>query len=445
LGKNSGLVESLILTSSASSCTDKVLGALAAAAKAAAAAGHPLPLHTLRVFGDATYAPYGPDLRIMARLLAALPQLRCLQLDVSACKGSPHHLMKPLERATQLQDLYIIGPGMKHGGNDRIARALPVSLKRLSFQTGDRISSVPDLSHLSNLAFLHLERFLMQDTSFSAQLPAGLQELEVVNIPIPLSELQGEGGILTRFSEVPWNDSELQELARFDKIKTLSYVEAERLARPEVCTALQQLPALSDLETFTDARRLDQVQLAAYNLAALRRLSLKVLRPQGPPQLAPLTQLTRLAVSSFLGGSSEEQRRAWVAQLGRMAGLRWLTVPAELLAFDQAWLGGLPQLQVLMLGKEEQYEGEPELPLVLPQVVEWLEGCSPQALPPRLLLLGVTGMTPEQAAAWQVRRRLQQRLASSGCEVVVGVDLDEVADPVKQLAGLPVALQQALA
>jgi hypothetical protein len=78
-------------------------------------------------------------------------------------------------------------------------------------------------------------------------------------------------------------------------------------------------------------------------------------------------------------------------------------------------------------------------------IVAWLEGCSREALPPQLRVLCVCGMTAQHAAAWQVRRRLQQLVGSSGCEVVVGVDLDEVCDPTQQLAGVPVALQQLLA
>jgi hypothetical protein len=140
----------------------------------------------------------------------------------------------------------------------------------------------------------------------------------------------------------------------------------------------------------------------------------------------------------------QQQQGSWVPELGRMEQLRWLSVPGLLLAADQAWLGGLKQLQVLVLTSEGSRVGF-QPPQVLPQVVEGLERCSPHALPPRLLMLGVTGVTAEEAAALHVRRRLQRSLSSNGCEVVVGVDLDEVADPVKQLAGLPVALQQAVA
>jgi hypothetical protein len=66
-------------------------------------------------------------------------------------------------------------------------------------------------------------------------------------------------------------------------------------------------------------------------------------------------------------------------------------------------------------------------------------------LPPRLLLLGWDAVLAEAVEGQPLRSFLRQRLGSSGCEVVVGVDLDEVCDPAQQLAGLPKGLQQALA
>jgi hypothetical protein len=99
-----------------------------------------------------------------------------------------------------------------------------------------------------------------------------------------------------------------------------------------------------------------------------------------------------------------------------------------------AWLGGLQQLQVLVVhcnsGEEVAHVSS----------MSWLG-----ALSHRLQVLGVSGGTAEQVAILQLRRRLQQALGSRGCEVVVGADLDVAADPTQQLAGLPEGLQQALA
>jgi hypothetical protein len=228
-------------------------------------------------------------------------------------------------------------------------------------------------------------------------------------------------------------------------MNSLFYVPAHFLESAGVCAALGQLPALSSMEVFTQwaNQPLQPLFSAAQSHQGLRRLRLSLVQLTGDPRgLSALNQVTRLELTS-MGDSQEQEQRAWVAELGRMAGLRWLSVPDVLLATEQAWLGGLPKLQVLVV-HNQSWMMDDTIPQVLPQVVEGLVGCSPEALPPRLLLLGFTHMSAEEGAAVGVRR-LQQRLASSGCEVVVGVDLDEVGHPMKQLAGLPVALQQALA
>jgi hypothetical protein len=71
---------------------------------------------------------------------------------------------------------------------------------------------------------------------------------------------------------------------------------------------------------------------------------------------------------------------------------------------------------------------------------QWVLG----TLPPNLRVLNWRRLSAHRAVSVQLRRRLQRLVGDSGCEVVVGADLDEVADPMQQLAGLPVALQQAL-
>jgi hypothetical protein len=121
-----------------------------------------------------------------------------------------------------------------------------------------------------------------------------------------------------------------------------------------------------------------------------------------------------------------------------MSQLQWLSVPHVFLGGEWGWLSGLQQLQVLVVTCGTFMNDTP------PSSLPWLEECSPEVFPPRLQVLGVSGVTAEQAVSWQVRSRLQQ-LVGSGCEVVVGSDLDEVCDPAMQLAGLPVGLQQVLA
>jgi hypothetical protein len=114
-------------------------------------------------------------------------------------------------------------------------------------------------------------------------------------------------------------------------------------------------------------------------------------------------------------------------------------------AGDQAWLRGLEQLQVLVLHVVSAAADS--------SCMSWVERCSREALPPRLRVLSVTqgqgwwlirgDERAREATVRQVGRRLRQLLSGSACEVVVA-NLDEACDPVKQLAGVPVELQQAL-
>jgi hypothetical protein len=77
-------------------------------------------------------------------------------------------------------------------------------------------------------------------------------------------------------------------------------------------------------------------------------------------------------------------------------------------------------------------------------VLQLLERCTREALPPQLQLLGFTGISVQQAEAAGLRRRLQWVVGGSGCEVVAGPNLELIWDPAQLLAGLPEALQQAL-
>jgi hypothetical protein len=436
------------------SSANMILGALAEAATAAAAAGRPVPLHTLRVLGA------GPDLDITGQLLAALPHLRTLQLNLwGGCSGEmsmaqydsalQQHLA-PLKETTQLQELYVFMPRYQAFDISSVPGLLPGSLRRLGL--GAHRPWPPDLSHMTHLSFLQLEGWSSLLGPISSRLPQGLQELRLHNMGISLADLQEQHrDALAGCPGSALEGHNLSWLPKFSNIQSVTTAGIELGHDPSVRAALQQLVKLSALEVYTFSDRLQPMLSAAQRWQGLRCLHLHMGCWEGAPRLAALTQLTRLVISSLNSDSTQQQQqqqqqRALVPELGRMAGLRWLSVPGVLLAADPAWLGGLQQLQVLVLSSEggrRAIQFEP--PRVLPQVVEGLEGCSPQALPPRLLLLGFTGVTAEQEVALHVRRRLQRSLGSSGCEVVVGPDLDEVADPVKQLAGLPVALQQALA
>jgi hypothetical protein len=155
--------------------------------------------------------------------------------------------------------------------------------------------------------------------------------------------------------------------------------------------------------------------------------------PSWPAPQAHVTQL-RLSVQAQASCTLQEQQ-AWGVVMRCLPGLRWLSVPDVLLGAGSGWLAGMQQLRVLVVkctGADGMHG-------------QWLEGCTRAALPPRLQVLGVSGLTAQQAASMRLRRRLRQELAGSECEVVVGVSLDEAADPTQQLAGLPATLQQALA
>jgi hypothetical protein len=170
---------SFTLDSSSHAATEQVLGALATAATQAAAAGQPLPLHTLRVLGR------GPPLDLIGRLLAALPPLRCLRMSgFKYANGSrigpsdasevQQHLA-PLQHATQLQELHL---PVSNKCTKAVAGLLPLSLQRVQWRKPsiwDAGNAAPDLSHLPQLTSLDL---LMScpDGLTPRKLPPGLKE-----------------------------------------------------------------------------------------------------------------------------------------------------------------------------------------------------------------------------------------------------------------------------
>jgi hypothetical protein len=171
-----------------------------------------------------------------------------------------------------------------------------------------------------------------------------------------------------------------------------------------------------------------------HRIPHLRRLELQLLRL--PTGLVMLTGLQRLTLDVHHGGSQAEQA-AWAVQVACLTRLRWLSVPSYLLGHLKPHLGSLQHLAVLVVRWR----------LVDGSCTAWLQsGWSPSMLPPRLHLLCIAGLAAaDQAAPKQLRRSLQQQVGSSGCEVVVGVDLDEMSNGDKQMAGWPQVLQQALA
>jgi hypothetical protein len=253
-------------------------------------------------------------------------------------------------------------------------------------------------------------------------------------------------------------------IGQFLKLRSITVYNHE-LQDPAVCADLLRLSKLAALTCKQPAgtgegsdSSSERIVGLASSLSSL--CSLHLMGVQVNAGVAALTRLTRLVVCTHQGNCSWlPSNRRYVAEicvqpeaLGHLASLKWLSVPEGLLQPGQVWLPQLQQLQVLVVQDTRQESAGDDVPAegmsaegVQPDVhVAWLEGCCPQVLPPHLRVLALTGMTPLKAAAWGQRHRLRELLGSSGCEVVVGVDLDEVGDPVKQLAGWPEGLRQGL-
>jgi hypothetical protein len=469
LGRNSHSLEAFTLSSSSSTRyysadVHSILEPLAKAATAAAAAGRPLPLHTLRVLGD------GPNLALAGQLVAALRNLRTLQLgtkglvpaDPGGNVGLVSRHLAPLQRATQLEELYLGGLSVVLPGTpytlwfyEAAALCLPTSLKRLSLM-GLHFEPPPPLQHLTQLTFLQLQAWQCHD--LSSKLPPGLQELEVLSTDTDIAALGQQRQLVCGLACVSAEGvigaegGVMGRLPGFTNIRTLQLNVHDMSLSPTSTAAVARLPNLCTLRLCASLWRANPGQSVAHIMqgvstiaagsSSLRHLHLMpgAALMAAAAGLSQWTGLTRLSVCELGTRMGLQQyispQYRWTPSLGQLPALRWLSVPHAALQAGWGWLGSLPRLRVLVVhcrAGPGSFGG-----------AGWLEGCSPAVLPPCLQVLGICGMIMTPAEACQVRR-LQQCLASSGCEVVVGPDLDEVADPMKQLAGLPVALQQALA
>jgi hypothetical protein len=354
----------------------------------------------------------------------------------------PQHLA-PLQAATQLEELHLRGPLASGYSAEDVAKHLQPSLKRLSWQPLGA-DTLPNLSHLSQLTFLQLARwpFMSLDNDW---LPPGLQQLEVRHMRVAPEVLTAQQQVLVGCHVgASFPTSTQQQPSSFSKV-TAASVQLQDMHLPAVKASLQRLSSLATLRAAAvhgagdkGRKNLGVALATAGALSNLRHLDLQLKGLPAPKGLAALTGLTRLRLSVPDCNSDTERRKAWAQELSSMARLRWLSVPDVLLAAGWAWLGGLQQLRVLVLN-------QPVVATAASGGLAWVDGCNPQVLPPSLRVLGWGGIDAEEAAAWQLYRGLNRRLQGSGCEVVVGVDLDEVTDPAQQLAGLPVALQQLLA
>jgi hypothetical protein len=450
LEHNSSQLEALTLSCNwdSNDSTDLVLEALADAAAAAQAAGRPLQLHTLRVLGTEV------ELGLMIELLAVLPHLRGLQVALHhtfRMDSAARHLgarvrgvLRPLglQKATQLQHLHLYGQCTGyHVRSGATVHILPRTLQRLSLIASSH-HQLPDLTDLTGCTALQLAG------NTAANLPPGLQELQLSEMRALPAVLLEHQHVLTAwhgYSRLPFA-GEQQQMSSFTSLRAIT-LGLDQLLTPAVTTAVASHASLCSLRLFTADRNATpgRMQAAFTAAAAIKRLRclelcLGVYNVYTPTEgvLTALTGLTRLLIS--MGNGDDTMVRTWTEEVGRMAGLRWLSVSTGLLAAGWAWLKGMQQLRVLVVECMGASYADGS----------WLQGCtrdslsSHEVLPPQLQVLGVSGMSAQRAAAWQLRRRLVQVVGTSECEVVVGVHLDCIHNLALQLAGLPEGLQQLL-
>jgi hypothetical protein len=235
-----------------------------------------------------------------------------------------------------------------------------------------------------------------------------------------------------------------QDLVSFSNIKTLRLNDRD-LTRDACLEAMAHVEHLSTVRVFVsgcDSEDMEDVSTAAACLNKLRHLHLDLKRIPRLPGLPQVTGLTRLTLKEVMFGAPGSAGPSWAQEVRQLQGLRWLSVPVALLSEGAAWLGGLQQLQVLVLHCDPVSHGAGRLS---GKWWLWVLGCSPQELPAQLQVLCLSGVAAQHVASRRLRRRLRNRLRSRECQVVVGPDLDRLADPTQQLAGLPLGLQQVLA
>jgi hypothetical protein len=455
---------------------NRILTALAQAAVAAAAAGRPLPLHTLRVLD------LGPQLETTRQLLASLPYLCHLQLPVPDPQGeygSPggyakypsakqRHLdlfqnhLGPLQQLKRLKEFHVKGPA-SNTCCQGLAQLLPLSLERLSWQPSARFSKeevfLPDLKHLIQLTSLQLESWAQLQSTAEQQgmtnpplLPLDLRELQLLRMDATPAATLERAGMLTGYDPLgtaPGSAQPLQQLTQLSRLKFWK-TAAEQLCKPKVVAAFPHIDSLAYLHVMVKPgqhKQLGSQYLAAVadGLPHLHHLHLDLGAELGPVPtgLAALSGLTRLVVSSSASTGSIPDTLSWGPALGQLTALRWLSLPAGLLAMTMPCLGCLQQLRVLALHGVDDFVSSVGVG------AERLEVCVQQA-PQQLLVLGLYDVAVHQVevASWRLWRRLGAMLdgllGSSRAQVVVGVDLDVVGDPAQQWAGLPEGVREAL-
>jgi hypothetical protein len=347
-----------------------------------------------------------------------------------------------------MKELYLGGPFFTSSRRMRcasyVAKLLPPTLKRLSWSTHPwpDSESVPSLAHLTRLSYLQLLSWHYSNPD----LPPSVRELELYDCQsTSLRGLLGQQEVVTGLN---WRFFHLggartvgyvhgaEHLASFSNMKLLD-VGGDELSNPLVCEAMAQMGSLSALRVhaFQELPRLPMggpvgMAAAGASFSSLRNLDLQLQVVPEPNGLSAATGLTRLSISEMeRNPPGPLVSPDWAQEVGQLQRLRWLSVPSVLLWEGTAWLGDLQQLRVLALHGYPQrgYGTSPS----------WAEDWGLEALPPGLRVLGVVNL-PDPSTAFR------QLLGSRGCEVVLDFNVDQLADPAQQLAGLPEGLQQAL-
>jgi hypothetical protein len=205
------------------------------------------------------------DVSTAGQLLASLPHLRCLQLGMclpggmgADSAGAPselvlHHLA-PLQRATQLEELYLEGPVIcsrrrRQSISASMPRLLPPSLRRLSWEPVDNLQT-PSLAHLTQLTFLQLNRWLGAGLA-SRQLPARLQQLELVDCRLEERVMDEQQQVVRRWDVKDiWDTRVQQQLTCLPNLRAIT-VQAQHLSRPAPMAALLTHTMLSALTLTT--------------------------------------------------------------------------------------------------------------------------------------------------------------------------------------------------
>jgi len=286
----------------------------------------------------------------------------------------------------------------------------------------------------------------------SANLPPRVQELELWAVPVPPEVLKEQQQVCVGY--IASTSAATQQLCHLTNLKRLG-VGTDVLGSPAVRTALAQHTQLSALWYCGSSSPSVEGMQAAFgtlgSISSLRRLDLGLDLNVPVPAPSGLKGVTHLVTWKVYGSrGSSTQHRALAQEIGRMAGLQWLSVPAEVAEAGWAPLAGLQLLQVLVVRFAKATGARrAHAPTCVDHLVEeW----GRHGLPPRLQMLSVSGMPAGQPgqAAFGHWSRMRQVVKGSGCELVWGVSLDELTHgdrPNQQvaLAGLPVALQQLLA